>query len=81
MIIKYFAWVKDITNKSQEEIIGKIPENVSELKIILCTLYPDLEIHFKNNILRFAVNHEYTSTNKDLKNTDEIAIFPPVSGG
>ena len=81
MIIKYFAWVKDITNKSQEEIIGKIPENVSELKIILCTLYPDLEIHFKNNILRFAVNQEYTSTNKDLKNTDEIAIFPPVSGG
>ena len=32
-------------------------------------------------ILRFAVNQEYVVENIKLKKTDEIAVFPPVSGG
>ena len=48
MIIKYFAWLKNITDKE---------------------------------VLRFAVNKEYVSENIDLKSVDEIAVFPPVSGG
>ena len=81
MIIKYFAWIKDITNKDKEQIIENEPDNINDLKDLLCKKYPDLEKHINNNILRYAINMEYTSTNDNLKSTDEIAVFPPVSGG
>ena len=41
----------------------------------------DLQKHFDQEILRFAVNQEYVVENIDLLNEDEIALFPPVSGG
>ena len=44
-------------------------------------LYPELKKHFLKDVLRFAVNQEYVSENLNLKPIDEIAIFPPVSGG
>ena len=81
MKIKYFAWIKDITNKDQEEINNELPKSISELNKILCKLYPNLEIHIKNDVLRYAINMEYISTDKELSASDEIAIFPPVSGG
>ena len=81
MIIKYFAWIKDITNKDQEEINSDHPKNIDELKLILCKLYPDLKKHINNDILRYAINMEYSSINQDLNSNDVIAIFPPVSGG
>jgi sulfur-carrier protein len=31
--------------------------------------------------LRFAVNHEYVENDCRLRNGDEVAVIPPVSGG
>ena len=81
MIIKYFAWIKDITNKEQEVINEVQPKNINELKIFLSQSYPDLDKHIHNNVLRFAVNMEYSSVNEELNTNDIIAIFPQVSGG
>ena len=81
MIIKYFAWIKDITNKDQEEIVADYPKNIFELKEMLSKSYPKLEKHIKNDILRYAINMEYTYKNTKLSSSDEIAVFPPVSGG
>jgi len=81
MIIKYFAWVKDFTNKDQEKINKDIPKNINELKKYLSKSYPKLKKYINSDTLRYAINMEYASTNKKLTPTDEIAIFPPVSGG
>ena len=81
MKIKYFAWIKDITNKDHEIINEDYPKSLNELKTILKELYPELEKHISKDILRYAVNMEYTYTNYELNRDDEIAIFPPVSGG
>ena len=81
MKIKYFAWIKDITKKDYELIEKDFPRNINELKKNLNTMYPDLEKHIMSDILRFAINQEYVSENTEIKSTDEIAIFPPVSGG
>ena len=81
MIIKYFAWIKDITNKDQEEIHENYPKNIDELKKVISNSYPSLAKHINNDVFRYAINMEYVSTNKNLETTDEIAIFPPVSGG
>ena len=81
MKIKYFAWIKDITKKDYELIEKDFPRNIEELKKNLNIMYPDLEKHIISDILRFAINQEYVSENTEIKSTDEIAIFPPVSGG
>ena len=81
MKIKYFAWIKDITNLEEEEILSNRIKNLDELKIFIIEKYPDLNKHMKKEILRFAINQEYVIKNINLSNNDEIAIFPPVSGG
>ncbi len=81
MKIKYFAWIKDITNKDYEIINNDYPRDIDELKENLSKSYPHLKKHISKGILRFAINMEYTSINKKLASSDEVDIFPPVSGG
>ena len=81
MQIKYFAWIKDITNLEEEEINLNEAKNLNELKTYIIEKYPDLKKHMIKEILRFAINQEYAVDNTNLNNQDEIAIFPPVSGG
>ena len=81
MKIIYFAWIKDITNFHQEHLDSNEIKNLDELKKYIISKYPDLKKHLDQEILRFAVNQEYIIENIDLKKNDEIAVFPPVSGG
>ena len=81
MKIKYFAWIKDITHCEEEEISSKKIDDLDKLKIFIKKKYPSLIKYLDKEILRFAVNQEYTINNISLNNKDEIAIFPPVSGG
>ena len=81
MKIKYFAWIKEVTNVHEELINANEIKNLDHLKKYIISKYPDLKKHLDHEILRFAVNQEYVVVNIDLKKDDEIAIFPPVSGG
>ena len=81
MRIIYFAWIKDITNFPEELLDPNEIKNLDSLKKYIVSKYPDLKKHLDQEILRFAVNQEYIIENIDLKTNDEIAVFPPVSGG
>ena len=81
MKIKYFAWIKDITNFNEELLNSNEIKNLDHLKMHIISKYPDLKKHLDQQILRFAVNQEYIVENIDLNKDDEIAVFPPVSGG
>ena len=81
MKIIYFAWIKDITNFPEELLDSNKIKNLDNLKKYIISKYPDLKKHLDQEILRFAVNQEYVVENIDLKKNDEIAVFPPVSGG
>ena len=42
----------------------------------------DLTLNLKSDMkVMFAVNHEYVGKDFKLKHGDEIAFFPPVTGG
>ena len=42
---------------------------------------PELGDALKEKNYFVAVNHEVAEKNTEVKDSDEIAIFPPVSGG
>mgnify|MGYP001156769686 FL=1 len=81
MKIIYFAWIRDITNFNEELINSDEIKNLDHLKKYIISKYPDLKKHLDQEILRFAVNKEYIVENIKLNKNDEIAVFPPVSGG
>ena len=82
MIIKYFAWLKNITNTDEEEIYNENITDVKTLKEFLLIKYPKLNQYMKEEyLIRIAINLEYVTTNKTINSKDEIALFPPVSGG
>ena len=79
--LKYFAWIREIT-KNNEEYISSIKINdLDKLKDFIISKYPELKKHFDKDILRFAVNKEYVAGNINLESENEVAVFPPVSGG
>ena len=83
MIIKYFSWIKEHVGKSEEQI--ELPahiNNVNELINYLSEL--DNKYSFilkKKKLIKIAVNKTYSSFNTNISNNDEIAFFPPVTGG
>tara|TARA_Y100000590_G_C14976131_1_gene734374 strand:- start:47 stop:295 length:249 start_codon:yes stop_codon:yes gene_type:complete len=82
MIIRYFAWLKDITNVDEEVINDPSIKDIESLKLILMKKYPKLQNYFnKDNMIRVAINLEYKMENETISKGDEIALFPPVSGG
>jgi len=83
MIIKYFAWLKNITNTEEEKIDDKNITDVKKLKEFLLKKYPQLDQYMKkeDDFIRVAINLEYVTTNEHINSKDEIALFPPVSGG
>ena len=82
MIIKYFAWLKNITNIEEEVIYSNNIVDVETLKKFLLKKYPKLDKFMnQDDVVRVAINLEYTTSNDKINPNDEIALFPPVSGG
>lgn len=82
MKIKYFSWLKEITKTDFEEINEKSIKDIDSLIIFLCIKYPKLKKYFiEDKIIRIAINLTYHHSNKKISSNDEIAFFPPVSGG
>ena len=83
LIIKYFSWVKDIVGKS-EEIIS-ISSNIDTPEKLIDYLIKKDEKYKKafnkRNTIKVAQNKIYISKSTKIKNDDEIAFFPPVTGG
>ena len=82
MIIKYFAWLKTITNIEEEVLNDSSIKDINSLKKYLSKKYPKIKKHLDNDrLIRVAINLSYTFENDTIKDDDEIAFFPPVSGG
>jgi molybdopterin converting factor subunit 1 len=78
MRVLFFAQLKDVTGCDSVEL-GTLPLNAEQLWVELLKKFPKLAAHRAN--VRLARNWEYTSPDAQFKNSDEIALIPPVSGG
>lgn len=76
--IKAFGISKEIIGSSLLELDVPEGHSVSDLKKALIKKYPTFE---SLKSLYIAVNNEYAPEHVRLKEGDEIALIPPVSGG
>lgn len=78
MKILYFASLREALGINNEEIIVSEKMTVKSLRKLLINKYGDNQ--FPNNIL-CAVNHEIANDSTQLNDNDEVAFYPPVTGG
>ncbi|RMA96007.1 molybdopterin converting factor subunit 1 [Hydrogenothermus marinus] len=75
----YFSSIKDKLKKSSEELEIKDNSSINDLINILKEKYPQISQNLDN--VMFAVNEEYQDKEYILKDGDNVAVIPPVSGG
>ncbi|MCB2055180.1 MAG: molybdopterin converting factor subunit 1 [Geminicoccaceae bacterium] len=83
MKIRYFAWLRQRTGCGEEEIA--LPDGiatVAELAAWLGERHPRFaEALAARGIVRCALNQVYVEPDAAVRDEDEIAFFPPVTGG
>jgi molybdopterin synthase sulfur carrier subunit len=83
MKILYFAWLRQQTGIDSEEV--EAPAEVGDVEGLLdwlktrgpghATALADL------SAVRVAVNQEFAELDSEVSPGDEVAIFPPMTGG
>ncbi len=75
--VKFFASVREVIGTRSEVI--EVPDNISVAD--LWQRYMEKYPRLAKLGLAYAVNHEYSGLQRVLKDGDEVAFIPPVSGG
>ena len=83
MKLLYFAWIRTNLGVSEESV--DVPSEINDVRALLDWLInrdESYEAVFSDlNLIRVAVNQEYVDLDSAITKGDEIAFFPPVTGG
>ncbi|MEE2745299.1 MAG: molybdopterin converting factor subunit 1 [Pseudomonadota bacterium] len=83
MKILYFAWVRDKVGKDSEVV--DIPPNIATAGAFVKWFRERgpvyAEIIDASDTVKMAINQEYAGDDHPITNDDEVALFPPVTGG
>ena len=77
--VLFFGAARDVVDQNPLEISLAAPATVATAFQSLVQKFSELE-RFGRSLL-FAVNQEYATRETPLRDDDELAVFPPVSGG
>jgi len=83
MKILYFAWLRQRTGTGEEDI--SLPDGVRDVAGLINWLkgrgpeYADALAD--TNAIRVAVNQEFATLDTALEGNEEVALFPPMTGG
>ena len=77
--VLFFGAARDVVDTNPLDLSLDAPATVSSAFQSLVSRFSQLE-RFGRSLL-FAVNQEYATPDTQLKENDELAVFPPVSGG
>jgi len=79
--VVFFAALRETLNCNEMQLDVSEPLSVQQAKNLIITLHPNWENSFKNDALLTAINHELVDDSAIVKPNDELAFFPPVTGG
>lgn len=83
MRVLYFAWVKSKVGIGEEQV--DLPAGVATVGSLLDWLSQRSDKHAaalaNRAVVRVAVNQEYVGADHPVRPGDEVALFPPVTGG
>jgi len=81
--VLYFAWLRQRVGCDQEEVTP--PASVTTVAALIDWLKTRSARHAEalkdSSVVRVAVNQEYARPGDSVGPNDEIALFPPVTGG
>lgn len=81
--VLYFARLKESLNYSTEEM--ELPEGINTIAQLKALLAKRGEVWANlfngKQTIRAAINHTLVDNEAFVKNGDEVAFFPPVTGG
>lgn len=83
MKILYFAWLRERVGMGEEDVTPPEGiETVADLVAWLRTRSPGHEAAFAaGKLIRAAVNQDFAAPDARVALGDEVAFFPPVTGG
>ena len=77
--ILLFATLKDLAGSNRLTLTLAASATVTDVRKALITQYPHMEANVNAAIA--AVNEEYAFPGDAVRDGDQVAFFPPVSGG
>lgn len=79
----YFAWLRERLGRAEEEV--SVPPGVDTVGALLAWLRergsPYTDVLTETARIRSAVNQDFASDSARIAAGDEIALFPPITGG
>jgi MoaE-MoaD fusion protein len=77
--VLFFGAARDAAGHSEVDIVLEDSATAAEAFKEVLEKFPELR-RFGRSLL-FAVNQEYAKADREVRDGDELAVFPPVSGG
>lgn len=81
--VLFFASLKEQLNCPSINLSINNDEALTVKKVLdkIINLHPQWQVHLQKSSLLFAVNQTMANEDTSVKKGDEVAIFPPVTGG
>lgn len=80
VVIKFFAYLREQVGTSQIDFDLQHPQTVAQLRLCLIQQDPKWQVLLEQDVL-VAVNQNLCGVDTQLNDGDELAFFPPVTGG
>ena len=83
MKVLYFAWLRQKLGRGEEQV--EVPAAVTDVAGLVAWLRERSAAHAaalaRMDVIRVAVNQEFARLDTPVASGDEVAFFPPVTGG
>lgn len=79
--ILFFAQLREQLHCEKLKLELVVPISVAELRARIIEIHPQWVEFLGSDKLLFSVNQTLVKASQQIQNGDEVAFFPPVTGG